>query len=698
MASLLLKNNLGLMKWPFSLCNFSLEHRISRIKVSLCLVQKVNRKSTGILSHVSNSFQQHFASEMRPHRPVMSKEVIEYLAPKENQIFLDMTYGAGGHSRKILEKSPKVKVLCLDRDPLACDLAKKLQEEYPGRVIPLLGKFSELPKLLANIKVPKNSLNGVLINAQFDHITVTEVTNYIQHRHILLPENTIRLNTLSEDNPLSTPIIPEEIVNTIKRTKNTAPGESNISKTVIEHLPLRMISRLCHIFNAALTTNINTFEHHWKTIINKFKLIPIAHRNSQPITANNTNIPYTRIGNILRFHFTTTGFTSHITQRITQAHTALIKLRRFSCCTLQTKLRLYKTSVRPIHEYTPGPLIAISNSQKLKMQSVKNKALLWLHSQHHRHTHKPHLVTQNMNIHTKHNTSSDSYGNGSVKLPAAQSQGAHIITLDQRQTGTRVVCENKQQQHLEQDHKLCKPARVLICYQPKEQLLAKDMYSPHPDFIKAPLWVLFSSLSRNSGQITAASILQHIDEDSLYKVLKFYGEEKNSRKIARALVESRYMFRKLDTTKELAELVMSVVGQEYRLDKLQRPSHPATKTFQALRILVNNELNELDYGLRLAHYYLQPGASLVAISFHSLEDTIIKRHITGMDIDKTPLSIGSGVGKHRSSLSTYSAVEMENMMKKPWAPLDKHVILPSEREVQKNPRSRSAKLRAARKC
>ncbi|XP_063607542.1 12S rRNA N4-methylcytidine methyltransferase-like [Penaeus indicus] len=166
MASVLTKNNLGLMKWPLYLCNFSMEHRISRIKVSLCLVQKVNRKSTGTSpqSHASNSFQQPFASEMKTHKPVMAKEVIEYLAPKENQVFLDMTFGAGGHSRKILEKSPKVKVLCLDRDPLAYDLAKKLQEEYPGRVIPLLGKFSELPKLLTNIKVPKNSLNGVLMD------------------------------------------------------------------------------------------------------------------------------------------------------------------------------------------------------------------------------------------------------------------------------------------------------------------------------------------------------------------------------------------------------------------------------------------------------------------------------------------------------------------------------------------------------
>lgn len=146
MASVLMKNNLGLMKCPFSLCNLSLEHQTLRIKVSLSMVQKVNPKSTGTSpkSHASISLQKPFASEMRNHNPVMAKEVIEYLAPKENQVFLDMTFGAGGHSRKILEKSPKVRVLCLDRDPLAYDLAKELQEEYPGRVIPLLGKFRQV--------------------------------------------------------------------------------------------------------------------------------------------------------------------------------------------------------------------------------------------------------------------------------------------------------------------------------------------------------------------------------------------------------------------------------------------------------------------------------------------------------------------------------------------------------------------------
>jgi len=204
--------------------------------------------------------------------------------------------------------------------------------------------------------------------------------------------------------------------------------------------------------------------------------------------------------------------------------------------------------------------------------------------------------------------------------------------------------------------------------------------------------------NRDENHLTAAEILANIDEDSLYKVLKYYGEEKHARKIARAVVESRYLLRKLRTTKELAELVASVINIDGRLDKLQRFSHPATKTFQALRILVNNELNELDYGLKSAHHYLRPGGTLVTITFHSLEDTIVKRHFTGMDIDKTPDSIGRGVAKHRSSLTSYSNSEMKQIMAKKWVNVTKHVLLPSDEEVSRNPRARSAKLRAAVKC
>lgn len=200
---------------------------------------------------------------------------------------------------------------------------------------------------------------------------------------------------------------------------------------------------------------------------------------------------------------------------------------------------------------------------------------------------------------------------------------------------------------------------------------------------------------RQPEQITAADVLAHIDEGSLYKVLKFYGEEKNARLLSRALVESRYMFQRLDTTQGLANMVSSLLEGTTRTDKLGRHAHPATKTFQALRILVNNELNELDYAMRLAHYYLRPKGVLVAISFHSLEDTIVKRHLQGVDLDHTPATIGLGLAKHRTALSTYTKDEMERITTKAWKQLTKHVVLPSEEEVTSNPRARSAKLRSA---
>lgn len=367
------------------------------VRCPLCLSKKfstVGQRGAQVFQKQENYS---VSSAAAPHIPVMAEEVLEFLAPRKDDVILDMTFGAGGHSQKILESTPDVRMVCLDRDPTAYEYAKKLQKEYPGRLLPLLGKFSELPRLFNRLKIQKKYFNGVLMDLgvssmQFD-----------------TPE---RGFMLSKDGP-----------------------------------------------------------------------------------------------------------------------------------------------------------------------------------------------------------------------------------LDMRMDSNRDPC-----------------------------------------------------------QLTASDILTHIDEVSLYKVLKYYGEEKHARTIARGVVESRYLFRKLQTTQELAELVKSLIGEKCRFDKLQRYSHPATKTFQALRILVNNELNELDYGLRLAHYYLQPKGVLVAVSFHSLEDTIVKRHITGVDIDKTPETIGLGKAKHRSALSVHTPAEMENAMLKKWISLSKHVILPSEEEVTKNPRARSAKLRAAMKA
>lgn len=78
----------------------------------------------------------------RPHTPVMVEEVLAFLAPKNRScVILDMTFGSGGHSRKLLETSPGVRLVCLDRDPLAYSFAQDLQKQYPRRVLPLLGKF-----------------------------------------------------------------------------------------------------------------------------------------------------------------------------------------------------------------------------------------------------------------------------------------------------------------------------------------------------------------------------------------------------------------------------------------------------------------------------------------------------------------------------------------------------------------------------
>lgn len=191
---------------------------------------------------------------------------------------------------------------------------------------------------------------------------------------------------------------------------------------------------------------------------------------------------------------------------------------------------------------------------------------------------------------------------------------------------------------------------------------------------------------------TAADVLARATEEDLYKIIKIYGEEKQARKISRAIIEARYMFKPLTTTEELADLVQSVCTEEFRLDKLQRRSHVATKTFQALRIFVNNELNEINYAFVLAHYYLKIGGRIVSISFHSLEDTIAKRHLTGNLLGSTanPLPL-----KYNNYATTVDHNLVEKIMKPKWKMLHQHVLLPKYEEVEDNPRSRSAKLRAA---
>lgn len=328
------------------------------------------------------------SSQDLPHIPVMATEVLEFLKPRKEEVIIDMTFGSGGHSREILKTEPNVKILAVDRDPLAHSFASQLAEEFPGRVVPLLGKFSDLPQLLSAQGFRKNSIDSIL----FD----------------------------------------------------------------------------------------------------------------------------------------------------------------FGCSSMQFDLPYRGFSM------------------------IKNGP------------------------------------------------------LDMRMDGDR------------------------------------DPEVP-----------------------TAADVLSHASEEDLYKIIKYYGEEKQARKISRAIVDSRYMFKKLSTTEELADLVESVICEDFDVDTKK---HPATKTFQAIRIFVNNELNEINYGLLLAAHYLKIGGRIITITFHSLEDTIVKRHILGNVIENCANPLPLKFSSYNFNLGSDSVDKVVNST---WQMLHKHVLVPSYEEVENNNRSRSAKLRAA---
>lgn len=346
------------------------------------LPQCTRGNSTSVEAKVQNK---------KPHTPVMLNQVLKFLKPQQEQTIIDMTFGAGGHSQAILEEAPGCKVIALDRDPIGYEYALKLQELYPDRVFPLLGKFSELPSLLKTLNMGQNSIDGAL----FD----------------------------------------------------------------------------------------------------------------------------------------------------------------FGCSSMQ-----FNTPSRGFAVSTNGPL---------------------------------------------------------------------------------------------------------------------DMRMDYQRFPDSP---------------TAKDILARASEEDLMRIFKVYGGEKNYRQIAGAIVQSRYLFRKLETTQELGDLINSVCGEETRVDKLNRPTHTATKVFQALRIFVNNELNEINYGMLIAQKYLKLGGRLVTLSFHSLEDTIVKRHILGNLVENVanPLPL-----KYANHSLIHEKEVISCLMESNWESLTRHVVIPSFAEIEENPRSRSAKLRAA---
>ena len=173
-----------------------------------------------------------------------------------------------------------------------------------------------------------------------------------------------------------------------------------------------------------------------------------------------------------------------------------------------------------------------------------------------------------------------------------------------------------------------------------------------------------------SGQ-TAAEFLNEADEAEIARVIKQYGEEPRARSVARAIVAARPLTR----TAELAAVIRKALGHHAGMK-----SDPATRTFQAIRIHLNAELDELEAGLRAAERSLRPGGRLAVVTFHSLEDRIVKRF----------LRIRSGAepagSRHRPMAASGPAPSFEQVAKP---------VSPSETELARNPRARSARLRTA---
>jgi 16S rRNA (cytosine1402-N4)-methyltransferase len=172
-------------------------------------------------------------------------------------------------------------------------------------------------------------------------------------------------------------------------------------------------------------------------------------------------------------------------------------------------------------------------------------------------------------------------------------------------------------------------------------------------------------------ELTAAQIVNDYAEQELSDVLWRYGEESQSRRIARRIVERR----PLRTTTELAKAVEEAVGGRAR-----RQSHPATRTFQALRIAVNQELLRLETALPQAYGLLGDLGRLVVLSYHSLEDRIVKSYLRreSRDCICPPRQPACTCG-HTAVLRT----------------VERGALRPSAQEVANNPRSRSARLRVA---
>ncbi|HTB82648.1 MAG TPA: 16S rRNA (cytosine(1402)-N(4))-methyltransferase RsmH [Candidatus Sulfotelmatobacter sp.] len=178
-------------------------------------------------------------------------------------------------------------------------------------------------------------------------------------------------------------------------------------------------------------------------------------------------------------------------------------------------------------------------------------------------------------------------------------------------------------------------------------------------------------------RLTAAELVNSEDAETLAKIFWEYGDERESRRFARAIVHDRVL-RKFETTKQLADLIERLAPRH------GKKAHPATKVFQALRIAVNDEIGSLKKGLAAVVKILKPGGRLAVITFHSLEDRVVKEF-----------------GREKTRDYEFSGEVDVPELRTPVTPVlrwvSRKAVLPGAEELKDNPRARSAQLRAFEK-
>jgi len=269
---------------------------------------------------------------------------------------------------------------------------------------------------------------------------------------------------------------------------------------------------------------------------------------------------------------------------------------------------------------------------------------------------------------------------GGIYVDATVGLGGHSeMILSQVGQNVKVVGLDRDEQALNRAAKRLNDSRVLLkkgTFSQMEQVLSADgIYEADGILLDLGVSMMqikdpergFSFLSNerldmrmdNAQILTAWDMVNTYDEQELVRILREYGEEYRAPRVARAIM-SRRATKTIDTCTELADVVFRAVGRSGR-------THPATRTFQALRIALNRELDELRLGLEASLRMLNKGGRLCVISYHSLEDRIVKNFIR----------------------DSARAGTVNQLTKKP--------LIPSREEMRQNPSSRSAKLRGAEK-